>query len=261
LGARTLKEAQELLEELLGLDWMSFKNTVLYGQGDILHFADPRTTDTQRKSVLSKILRLERLDDARKLARERRTAADREVARLEGEIAVLDGQLDTLGVGDLKAEASRWERDRDTRVEAADAQLTEAEADLKAAKAAARKLKKYERRADDVALILDEYKANHERWQELRDEDADLMAPVARLRAEAEAIRRSADAADQAVAELEAGRCPTCGAPSTSLHVKRRIAKLRTDAGRIRKGLEAVQAEEAGHRRRPHSEGTGSGPG
>jgi DNA repair exonuclease SbcCD ATPase subunit len=245
LGARTLKDAQALLEETLGLDWMSFKNTVLYGQGDVLHFADPRTTDTQRKAVLSKILRLERLDAARKIAREKKTNSANVVARLSGEIAILEGQLDTLGVDDLKSRAKSWADARDDRVDRITEQIKEVKDDITLAMKAEKKIKRLNKRADDVSGILDEYEEQYAKLRELKDEDTDMSGPIANAVALQGEIAREIGRIESAVEALEAGECPTCGAPSSSLHVKRKISKLRTDVGREEKRLKRTRTDEA----------------
>ena len=44
------------------MDFHTWRNTVLYGQGDLVRFADPNTKDSERKDVLKRVLRLEVLD-------------------------------------------------------------------------------------------------------------------------------------------------------------------------------------------------------
>lgn len=243
LGARTLKDAQAQLEELLGLDWLAFRNTVLYGQGDILHFADPRTTDSQRKSVLTKVLRLERLDEARALARARKGVAVKDQGRLEGEIAVLEGQLETSGVGDLEASADRWDEERDGRVRAAKAALQRAIDALKEVDAAKRKLKAARRRLDDVGTILAEYAEQQAERDTKHDEWMELTGPIARLNASRSAYESGLADFQGQIDLLDEGRCPTCETPSTGLHVKRKLTALRKSVGRSTSEIERIDAE------------------
>ena len=45
------EDLQGTIIDALGLDFRAFKNTVLYGQNDTSHFANPRTKDSDRKEV------------------------------------------------------------------------------------------------------------------------------------------------------------------------------------------------------------------
>jgi DNA repair exonuclease SbcCD ATPase subunit len=66
---RTRADTQERIHELLGLDFDSFRNTVMYGQGDFKRFASPHVTDADRKKVVKRALSLTPLDKALKLLR------------------------------------------------------------------------------------------------------------------------------------------------------------------------------------------------
>lgn len=229
LGTRTLKDNQELLEKLLGLDWLAFKNTVLYGQGDILHFADPRTTDTQRKVVLSKILRLERLESARCVARDKKASASGVVARLDGEIAVLTGQLEAIDTNELKAAAKHWDSEREAKLSRIDVLLAEVSGELDTALKTARLLKEYEQRAEDIAGILAECKEAHDSYQELKDSVNDVDRQLIKLGRDHRAADQKLDEKSKIIMGLEAGECPICGAPASGTHAKMRIAEFKTE--------------------------------
>jgi DNA repair exonuclease SbcCD ATPase subunit len=106
---RRQADTEDRIREIIGLDWQAFRNTVLYGQGDVKRFADPDTTDAERKGVLKRILRLERIDGALKRVRE-------ELKALRGERSAAEGNV-------------RTER---ARFEAQDRELTRAEHNFEA---------------------------------------------------------------------------------------------------------------------------------
>lgn len=81
VNGRTQSDTQATIIETLGLDWPSFRNTVLYGQGDLGRFADRETTDADRKAILKRILRLERFDEALTAVKKERS----EIAKLRQE--------------------------------------------------------------------------------------------------------------------------------------------------------------------------------
>lgn len=115
---RTQKDTEERIREILGLDWDAFRNTVLYGQGDVKRFADPETTDADRKRVLKRVLRMSRIDDAlvrvraelRKM-RGDHTDATSNLRTVRAEVATIEREL-------ARAVTSRdqWGAERERRV-------------------------------------------------------------------------------------------------------------------------------------------------
>lgn len=63
-------DIQDRIIHMVGLDFKAFKNTVLYGQNDSSRFANPRTKDSERKTMLHSILNTELLEACYKKAGE-----------------------------------------------------------------------------------------------------------------------------------------------------------------------------------------------
>lgn len=243
LGHRSLKEAQEALERIIGLDWLAFKNTVLYGQGDILHFADPRTTDSQRKAVLSKILRLERLEEARQIARRKSREANLELAKLDGEISILDGQLEAIDVSELKANAAEWDRARKEHIGRIDAAISELTKDTESSEKVQRKMDKMRKRAKAVAEILGDFRKTQHKRNELAKQRDDLARERSECVWRVKETKGEIDRIEGAIDEFDKGLCPTCGTPATSLHVKRKITAYRTAIGILNKRATGEEKE------------------
>jgi DNA repair exonuclease SbcCD ATPase subunit len=111
---RTTVDTEGQIHRVLGLDWQAFRNTVMYGQGDIKRFADSNVTDSERKAILKRILRLEVLDQALKVTRERlkllrddATTAAMEIRAAEAALAAQRQAAERV-----KAASERWEREQ-----------------------------------------------------------------------------------------------------------------------------------------------------
>lgn len=226
LGIRTLKDSQKALEEILGLDWLAFKNTVLYGQGDVLHFADPRTTDAQRKSVLTKILRLERIEDARIIARNRKNEAVAKQSKLEGEVSVFRGQLSTLETDDLRIKEQQWDERREERSRSVFAEIHDIESDLEDVEIEKRRIEDYRHRLDKVQVIIDEYQEYSDKLDSLRQDQIRFDAEIINLRGQSSRIDESIKDVDKRISAFEKGECPVCGTLSNSVHIKRTVKNL-----------------------------------
>lgn len=108
---------QAQIESMLGLDFEAFRNTVLYGQGDAARFADPRTTDSVRKEMLFKILRLGVLSRCHEIASERRKELVRAIDNREYENSKFLSKVEGIGLEGLQAQMDRWDAEREASIE------------------------------------------------------------------------------------------------------------------------------------------------
>jgi DNA repair exonuclease SbcCD ATPase subunit len=241
LGARTLKEAQALLEETLSLDWLAFKNTVLYGQGDILHFADPRTTDVQRKAVLTKILRLERIDTARAEARRLKNLAVANQSKIEGELIGIESQLEMLDTADLVDLSRVWERARKERITAAQEDVDETRADLSEVAKANKSLKKLRRTLKGVQEILDEFTMEEAAKDPLVDQLNEIQNSMTHGHYELQTNQRARDELAERLDRFSSGECSECGAPSDSPSMKTMAEAAQNDHQTAQAACEATE--------------------
>lgn len=68
-SGRTRADLESRVIDILGLDWDTMRNTVMYGQGDVARFASPNVTDSDRKSIMKRAMGLTQLDAALKHVR------------------------------------------------------------------------------------------------------------------------------------------------------------------------------------------------
>jgi DNA repair exonuclease SbcCD ATPase subunit len=212
VSAMTMQTTQLEINRRLGMDFHAWRNTVMYGQGDLARFADPATTDAERKVILKRILRLEVLDKALSLARSKLAAAGTELAKMRGELESIEAEKRGMSeghdiqeiIGNLEAEAKALDAkaSRAPRLNKILAQIQERLADMVEAK------KEFEH----IRVAIADARVRSERDQS-----------VARV------SKRDQARIQHQIDTLEAGECPTCGAPSASVHVKRKVGGLRQE--------------------------------
>lgn len=103
------KEIQNRIIEAIGLDFKSFKNTVLYGQNDSSRFACPTTKDSERKTMLHKILRTDMLSECNEVARSKANELKKQIETNEHEIDILEAKIDAVDIEDLEFRYNSWE--------------------------------------------------------------------------------------------------------------------------------------------------------
>jgi DNA repair exonuclease SbcCD ATPase subunit len=89
-------DTQDKINEMIGLDFLAFKNTVLYGQNDTARFANPKTRDSERKDMLNKILRTGILKDCHERVLKERKKLRFDIAGTEVKLETLDERLEEL---------------------------------------------------------------------------------------------------------------------------------------------------------------------
>lgn len=112
--ALDMKETQQYIERYLGLDRDVFHAAVLFGQMDLVHYAD--STDSQRMEILTKILRLDEVDKLLERAKVKinELATKRGVA--EGNLLAQEAVLLNLKSVDFSVQIQNWEDDRAAEV-------------------------------------------------------------------------------------------------------------------------------------------------
>jgi DNA repair exonuclease SbcCD ATPase subunit len=99
---------QSKIEQLLGLDFLTFRSSVMYGQNDTNRFIRPETSDTDRKAVLHKILGTELLADCCLLARKKKKDKQGEITELDFEIEKNKVRLSSIDLDELESLESKF---------------------------------------------------------------------------------------------------------------------------------------------------------
>lgn len=119
-------DLQREINALIGVDWEGFRNTVLYGQGDRDRFVYPTTKDSERKSILHRILGTGVFELCHVEAKKRRLVVEKE---RDAALADVERLKQRIGDQDLRGLRARKDSYAD-EVEARVRELTEAAREL-----------------------------------------------------------------------------------------------------------------------------------
>lgn len=213
LTSENIGQTQEGIEKIIGLTRETFRASSMLVQGDGAAFTEAQPRD--RKTILAKILGLDRFDALLELVKRDRRQAENAIQRLNGSLEVADAELS------MKPEVERAMKVADTIVTEATNDLAEAEKRLQqAATAAAEQEERRRARAGATAAIA---------------EASATLGPLEdRLHRAAEADRAIATASDELA----------------SLATPAQIAELEREAATLEGELEAyrqavIRREEA----------------
>lgn len=220
---RGAKDTEIKIAQIIGLDWESFRSTVLFGQGDLQRFADPQTTDTQRKAVLKEVLRLDRFDVALKRVREARKELGEERRAVQTDLTREEGALGTLRISSARTQAdqSLWEKSYAIRLKNRQEALNEINKPGEAEKKLAARLPRLQALVSGFAgLVEEEETAVEVALTEHRGADvvrAKADRCLDQLQDRAAFASERLKGIEEQITETEGSSdCPTCGQPVKS---------------------------------------------
>lgn len=205
------KDTQTKILSLIGLDFVTFTNTVLYGQGDVNHFADPKTKDPERKAIMKKILRMEVLDGA--------------LAAIKTKLAVAQSQRNALQSSIPVLEAKRDACDSDSHAERIK-ELVARRGVL--AKSVARKAR-FQAMAEEIKELLVGYDSRKRDINTHKESVRRIESKAAFERVHAAGIRQSIEKCQKQIALFKGGKCPTCSTPASGEHIQAELARVRAE--------------------------------
>lgn len=193
------KDTELLIEKLLGMDFIAFKNSTLCGQNDLEGFFGSK--DARQKEILKRILRMERIERAQKKMADEAKALRDAITKAQGEVRYAEGQLAAIPSPDAllarKRELAQQVKQKgkyEKLVASFRAQIAEIEAVIAP----------YAEKKKSIATL-----------RELTVKAGGEIA-IADMHINADAAIVREIGAD--LASMEEGGCPTCGAPATDGH-------------------------------------------
>jgi DNA repair exonuclease SbcCD ATPase subunit len=235
-GAKLVAQS---VERLLGMDWPTFKNTIMYCQGDYKRFADPSTTDSERKSILRKILGLEVIADCAALSRKRISTLKQERTGLEGQHGELERSIGFAksNLDDAKIDRDNWTKEQEQkktdlegdtrRLKKKLAGMTVAEGEMNRAQAGAEKAQKQVDDLDGEKDILVDKKAEwYDKFRAKEHNKTDHQ------RVESELLRK--------LKALDVDKCPVCDSKMSGKSPKAYKADLEKQLKDVRLTIEDV---------------------
>ncbi len=218
-----VRDANDALQGLVGLDYDGFTRAVLLPQGAFDEFL--RGDAAQRRKLLVSLLGLDRVGDIQRLAGQRASVAEERVAALQARLAEDYADVDPGSVSDLKEQEAALE-----------AQLAELAATVEGAGG---ELKEVE----ETARLAGE----HEALKAERKRLSEGAPAIAQLKVELERGRRAAVLASH-FPRLEAAEARREAAAKTLATRREALDKAQEGLGAARKALDAAQ-ERAEQRR------------
>jgi DNA repair exonuclease SbcCD ATPase subunit len=226
ISAPVVASTQAEIGKRLGLDFQTWRNTVLYAQGDIVRFADPSTTDSERKAVLKRILRLDVLDRALKSARDKLSGITKRLSDLMQEASNIHSEIRGLDASiDLEADAKA------------------ADHEAKQHDAKAGKLGRLRAVASEIQSTIADIRSGMSEADEARDEYAKQNAEAAAAQTRAFGASNDRKRAAAGLATFAKGACPTCGTKSSAPGIKAKCTELSHALAAADEAIAAAEAE------------------
>lgn len=234
-------DLQDEVQRLVGLDFDTFRNTVLFGQNDTKRFADPSSSDATRKAILRDVLGIGVLDVARDIVKRQQTTDAESKERLDNERSRLEGTLAGLDIDGLETKQKAWGANLKDEVLAirveANQLFRKANAGAPDLKALERRLKGAEAKEEAARAAIDI--ANDETKRKM-----DLIADQKRnLSVERATVKTSYTVAWERCKELEDDRCPTCGNDLKSGGGLRAVTEAKAERKRLADALAKLETD------------------
>lgn len=239
----TDQQTQQVIESQLGMDFLTFCNSVAFGtREDIRSFFT--ATDTDRKRILETILGLELYAEAEKVARRNMQEAASSLSEQQAAQLQRKSSLESLRSMLEEAEAT----DRETL----ERELDEVEQELalwrkkeakrsKAASVARKKEEEADDAYDDLLIAWkEESAAVYEKIDKLQKQDASVDTDVLAATAD---VRR-AEHGIKEVQDRSGGECPTCGQEIKKAHTAVVLKEYRAQLKAAQSRLDAAQEKQ-----------------
>jgi len=230
LSGESIKETETKVVELLGLNYQSLINSMIFGQGAVKRFT--QCTDAERRKVLESFLRLDRFTKARERVKADKDGLESELEDLkrrreneESELAGLRAWQEDID-GKLKEQESvlrttaKLEREREDRREELDAVNRDIETETARRDDNLRRKRELDNRLKEII-------AGPENKIELERE-------ISRFETKLETVDGSLEAKQEELVKIKPGRvCKECKRPFTEEHIKQQRSLM----GDVIKGL------------------------
>ena len=217
-------ETQKLIEQLLGMDRDVFHAAVLFGQTDLVHYAD--ATDGKRMEILTKILQLDDIDQYLDRAKTQVKASNERRSKLQADLAGLDGRLDATRPEDLDVQVAQWEQAQQVSLAQLQEQITLKMAEHHEVFGQCVDPGVLQAQRDGIAQELAEMANLVEPPELTQAHDAVAEAHSSAVAASQRVVRVRSQLDD--FQSLGVGTCSRCGQAVTAEHLQEEVLRLRT---------------------------------
>jgi DNA repair exonuclease SbcCD ATPase subunit len=232
-------EIQSQINRLVGMDFTTFRNVVLYGQRDLQRFIAPETPDADRKKVLQGLLRTQIYSTAHDWIKKQLTELNAKITVQKSKLDRCSARIEEYDLGSIAAEQRAWIVSRD---EAAARARTAAKEALEEAKRLAeempdvltmeRDLLLLRKRAGEAAALEKSIEEHDKFIAARKQESKDAAKDSHRLTLEIAGLRSR-------LADLDKGVCPVCNTPSTGVDYRKHVEQLKDEKKQFEDELRA----------------------
>lgn len=248
------KELQEKINEMTGLDYTSFRNTVLYGQNDSSRFADPRTKDSERKDVLHKILGLSILKQCHEEVRKRRIETKAEVVKIENEISSCRARIQEQEVSSLRNEMNQYEDEREYKLEGVVKAIKdisvqiENEENFVIGKDDSDKIEPAKDKIEKLKQALDEYDEDKavKNVRRIKQKIQDAERKAEGIKAKFNSATGELKVFEEQASMLDTTNCPVCNSSLNKGEARKHVGNLLVKISELKRELAGYKKEVSG---------------
>lgn len=206
---KSTKDANKMIETIFQIDYTSFTNSILFGQGLVKMFSV--ATDKEKKEILEKMLQMEDIKKCLDIAKKRLSEKNEELSRnettanrIENLISEIETTIKSLQTAE-KEQAEKTQREIEELTE----ELQEAEKELEQFKVTTDS-----DRLEALELIKAKLDKKVKSFKQYEDAKFNIQSEISSLKSQAKRIVKESEKLVEEAEEIASGvnkTCPTCG--------------------------------------------------
>jgi DNA repair exonuclease SbcCD ATPase subunit len=206
------KDTDQLIVDLLQMDYSTFTNSVMFGQGVTKMFAS--STDSEQKKILENMLQIDIYKACQDKAKQYLTDIDRQRKVLDGDIKVQENQIKTTN--DMIAHAQEKEAKLEEEVMDKISKLDDEWSDYNTELQMLPDIMALQDEADGYAVLVTKLDERIERYKEPEENLLELISDKKSLQRLLLTINKDIDTKKSELADIRAGKnipksCKACG--------------------------------------------------
>lgn len=262
---KSTKDCNVLIEEIFGMDFMTFTNSILFGGGLIKTFSV--ATDAEKKSILEKMLKLDTWGKAQEVAKKKLKEVKEELATVDSKVekstnlvSEMDSTIESLKEAEkeakerheqeiegLKAEIKEAEKNAEAKIVELQEELDEAEKEH--IKACANEVDS-DTTVEELEKLLKKVDKSLKKFEAVEDQISDFRVDFKSFNRDYEKTDKEIEKLYEEMSELEmgvGGSCPVCKQPITADSIDESIDHIKNQIGKLqkKKNIYEKKAEEA----------------
>lgn len=248
-------DLQKKIIEVVGYDWSSFLNAVLYAQRDTKRFIHPKTSDAERKNIIHHIQGTEVVNDAYEWIRKEASKLRKQLDEQEREHATAAAIVSSIDIKRLEVRETEFEEERAEHLSSVRKKIGSLKARIRE-EAARQKALKVERKKwlSEKATLENKVSLLKKKRAELRTSEAAVSKAsslVTKQHAELDTKKDQIDERSERLKRLtDAGKCPVCESSfkdgDATQHLKQErafIAELKKSLPKMEENLHELRIE------------------